>query len=130
MPAQGRWVPAGVRGGVKRTPLTRKAKLKPGKATMPRARLKRTPFRAKKAKDAEEASAFSRAVLDRDRKCRRCLWRKATEAHHVVPRSRAAGHPLKHDARAGIGLCWACHFHVHSTHDTEWLKGRKYLDTL
>lgn len=115
---------------MKRTPLLRKKPLKPGAGIKPRARLKRTPFRAKKAKDAEEAAAFSKAVLERDPKCRRCLWRKSTEAHHLVPRSRAAGHPLKHDARNGVGCCAACHRAIHDTPDTAWLKGRAYLDAL
>lgn len=103
---------------MKRTSILRKAKLK------------RSPFKRKKAKDAEEASAFSKAVLARDEKCRRCLWRKATEAHHVVPRARSHGHPNRHHPLVGIGLCFVCHRHVHDTNDTAWLKGRDYLDTL
>lgn len=59
-----------------------------------------------------------------------CLWRKATEAHHITPRGRAPGHPNLHRAENGAGLCWACHRSVHDLPDPEWIKPLNHLNLI
>lgn len=113
---------------MKRTPLTRKSKLKPGKATLPRSRMRRTGKR--KLREIDEIKAFSAAVLARDPECVRCKRAPSTEAHHLVRKSRSAGHPNRHHPDAGVGLCWECHAFVHDNPSPEWIKPLDYLDLI
>ena len=113
---------------MKRTPLTRRSPLKPGKATLARSRMRRVGKRKERELDA--IKAFSKAVLKRDPVCVRCAKRKATEAHHLVRKSRSVGHKNAHHPDAGAGLCRACHAYVHDHPSPEWIKPLDYLDSL
>lgn len=113
---------------MKRTPLTRKSKLKPGKSTLPRSRMKRVGKR--KLREIDEIKAFSEAVLKRNPQCVRCKRAPSTEAHHLVRKSRSVGHPNRHHPDAGAALCHACHRHVHDTPSPEWIKPLDYLDSI
>jgi len=113
---------------MKRTPLQRKTKLKPGKSTLPRSRMKRVGKR--KERELGAIKAFSAAVLKRDPVCVRCSERKSTEAHHLVRKSKAVGHKSAHHPGNGVGLCFACHSYVHDHPNPEWIKPLSYLDTL
>jgi len=115
---------------MKRTPLQRKTALKPGKSTLPRARLKRTPIKRKKPKDYDAAVAFSKAVLKGDPLCDRCKETRATEAHHLCSRARGKGHPNLHHPANGKPLCFKCHSWAHTNLPNNYIKTRSYLDTL
>jgi 5-methylcytosine-specific restriction endonuclease McrA len=91
---------------------------------------------ARAEREASAARKFRRDVLKRARgRCERCGLRPgdglggALEAHHIVPRSLAAGWEHKHDATVnGAALCGGdagCHarVHRHEAHDwARWLK--------
>jgi hypothetical protein len=71
-----------------------------------------TPQQLRRRAFEAEHSAMRRIVLARDRYCRvhvrRCTNR-ATEAHHVLPRSRGGPNELWNY----LGLCHDCHQYVH-----------------
>ena len=115
---------------MKRTPIQRKTALKPGKATMPRARLKKSPIKRKKPKDYAESVAFSKAALKGDPLCDRCKETRATEAHHLCSRARGRGHNALHHPLNGAPLCSACHRWAHTNLPNNYIKNRSYLDTL
>ena len=97
---------------MKRTPIARKTPMR------------RAAFKRERAIGAE-VLAFRNAVLDRAKgRCERCGSRRALDAHHIVPRSRAPGWENLHQPFNGAALCRPCHREVHD-HIGDWKRWLK-----
>jgi len=59
------------------------------------------------------ATAFRKAVLERDAICRMCGQAPSTDPHHILPRGRGGSD----DPENGAGLCRPCHDYM--THTVE-----------
>jgi hypothetical protein len=55
---------------------------------------------------------FHFEVIRRDGKCKICLIRYATDAHHLISRGRG-GDDVREN---GLGLCHRCHMNYHDGH--------------
>jgi hypothetical protein len=84
------------------------------------------------AAELAAAKAFRREVMDSNQggQCEWCQDRPATDAHHICPRGRGAGHPMLHDSRNGSALCRQCHDDVHTADGHTLLDTILYLDLL
>ncbi len=92
---------------MKRTPIARKTPLR------------RSAFKRESVLGLE-LLAFRNAVLNRAKgRCERCGARRALDAHHIVPRSRAPGWDGLHRPANGAALCRPCHREVHD-HIGDW----------
>lgn len=92
---------------MKRTPLTRRAPLKPGKPPVRKTRMKRVnPKTAKIRRQARDPRA---QYVAEHFLCQVCGQRKATECHEIVRRSTAAKSILYRSTY--IATCGDCHQH-------------------
>lgn len=116
---------------MKRTPLTRRSPLKPGKATLPRSRMRRVGKRKERELDA--IKAFRKGLIARSGgRCEAC-GASGHHAHHLVPRSVAGAHKNTHHLLNGAFLCVQCHHAAHSSTDPKWAslrKRRSHLDQI
>ena len=124
---------------MKRTELKRTAFKRPseGSNQLRRTRLARVGKRVAREKDARKA--FSRKpspglVWPHLGTCEGCdnrhVYWQNLDAHHLVPRSIAAGHPNTHHLENRAWLCRKCHDDAHAGRLPHLILNRKHLDTL
>lgn len=124
---------------MKKSPLKRTNGFKrpsPGKVQLRRTRLKRVGKRKEREKGALALFRSNGPMY-----CEECDYLKESmhafvgnpnglDAHHLVPRSIAAGHPNTHHIGNRAWLCRSCHSKAHEGKLPHLILPRTHLDTL
>jgi hypothetical protein len=90
------------------------------------------PPRSRKGWKSKADKLWSEYIRGRDKTCRKCGKKHATNSHHIISRRY---HSTRFLPANGLGLCPSCHFYFHQNPvgSMNWLVdnlGQKHLDTL
>jgi len=121
---------------LKRTSTLKRTPLAPGVKRLRRTNLKRQGKRREREKEAlaqfREGSEYAA--------CEECGWWPASglvelpqfgvHAHHLCSRAQGVGHPLVHSHLNRAWLCTLCHDQVHRGLLPQYIRSRRWLDTL